>query len=474
MTLGDSGYVYTSNATFNWSSTLQTSPNDAADGKIVWYFNNFDPTTNPNYFTKLVENGDIYLTGSRQVQFNTVGDKCQFEGEVHYGVDAFTAVYDGVYQSNALVQFALRRKNGTYGTLANLTVSNLQIALAALPADVLKSVQMKLTIEKLTTNTVAVTAPTMTVTVDDAVVVPVYGLWGETYFPEAGETISTVYDRVIFQESGTYTATVTLPFVDVVNGSTVTLETETSPTVVNQTDGTITVVLPQAQASITGIVTGSRLLVYNETKTALVSNAIVAGTSFSLAYTNGTTFSTGDVVRVTVEYQSGVTAKQTFLASAIATATGWSILAEQVDDSIYIGYGHDGSTLTSKFTADYTDSEIDITFATNWYASEMYSWFVYNKTTQLGIHSSAFLVAQDAANLILSGKIDNLTTTNLVQLDNIRLSRPDSTYPVKEPTTGGGGVDVTWKDQILIVSVSSVNALSDAQSAKIDLIPALF
>jgi hypothetical protein len=104
----------------------------------------------------------------------------------------------------------------------------------------------------------------------------------------------------------------------------------------------------------------------------------------------------------------------------------------------------------------------------------MYSWFVYNKTTQLGIHSSAFLVAQDAANLILSGKIDNLTTTNLVQLDNIRLSRPDSTYPVKEPTTGGGGVDVTWKDQILIVSVSSVNALSDAQSAKIDLIPALF
>ena len=473
MTLGNSGYVF-ANTTFNWSSTLQTSPNDATDGKIVWYFNNFDPTTNPNYFTKLVEVGDIYLAGSRQVQFNTVGDKCQFEGEVHYGVDAFTAIYDGVYQSNALVQFALRRKNGTYGTLADLTVANLQTALAALPADVLKSVQMKLTVEKLTTSTVAVTAPTMTVTVDNAVVVPVYGLWGETYFPEAGETISTVYDRVVFQESGNYTTTVTLPFVDVVNGSTVTLSTDTAPTVVDQTDGTITVVLPQAQASITGIVTGSRLLVYNETKAALVSNAIVAGTSFSLAYTNGTTFSTGDVVRNTIEYQSGVTAKQTFTASAVATATGWSILAEQVDDPIYIGYGHDGSTLTSKFTADYTDSEIDITFATNWYASEMYSWFVYNKTTQLGIHSSAFLVAQDAANLILSGKIDNLTTTNLVQLDNIRLSRPDSTYPVKEPTTGGGGVDVTWKDQILIVSVSSVNALSDAQSAKIDLIPALF
>ena len=467
MTLGDSGYVY-ANTTFNWSSTLQTSPNDATDGKIVWYFNNFDPTTNPNYFTKLVENGDIYLTGSRQVQFNTVGDKCQFEGEVHYGVDAFTAVYDGVYQSNALVQFALRRKNGTYGTLANLTVSNLQIALAALPADVLKSVQMKLTIEKLTTNTVAVTAPTMTVTVDDAVVVPVYGLWGETYFPEAGETISTVYDRVIFQESGTYTATVTLPFVDVVNGSTVTLETETSPTVVNQTDGTITVVLPQAQASITGIVTGSRLLVYNETKAALVSNAIVTGTSFSLGYANGTTFSTGDVSRVTIEYQNGLTAKKTFLASAVATATGWSILAEQDDDEIYIGFGHDGSTLTSKFTADYLENEIDIITSADWYASEMYSWFVSNKTTALGIHSSAFLTATDSANLVLIGKIDNLTTTSLLQLDNRRISRPDEVYPGKRPTTGGGGVGVIWRNTILTVPVNTGSGLDAAQAAKLN------
>jgi hypothetical protein len=360
----------------------------------------------------------------------------------------------------------LRRKNGTYGTLADLTVANLQTALAALPADVLKSVQMKLTIEKLTTNTVAVTAPTMTVTVDDAVVVPVYGLWGETYFPEAGETISTVYDRVVFQESGTYTATVTLPFVDVVNGSTVTLATDTAPTVVDQTDGTITVVLPQAQASITGIVTGSRLLVYNETKAALVSNAIVAGTSFSLGYANGTTFSTGDVSRVTIEYQNGLTAKKTFLASAVATATGWSILAEQDDDEIYIGFGHDGSTITN-FTADYTNAEIDITFAGDWYASEMYSWFVYNKTTALGVHSSAFLVATDAANLVLSGKIDNLTATSLVQLDNIRVSRPDEAYPVKQPTTGGGGVDVVWRNTILIVE-TGVSGLTASESVKLN------
>jgi hypothetical protein len=206
-------------------------------------------------------------------------------------------------------------------------------------------------------------------------------------------------------------------------------------------------------------------LVYNETQAALVSNAIVTGTSFSLGYENGSTFSTGDVVRVTLEYQNGLTAKNTFLASAVAGASGWSILAEQVDDSIYIGFGHDGSTITN-FTADYTDSEIDITFAADWYASEMYSWFVYNKTTALGIHSSAFLVATDAANLILSGKIDNLTTTSLVQLDNIRVSRPDGLYPVKQPTTGGGGVDVVWRNTILIVE-TGVSGLTPPESSKL-------
>jgi hypothetical protein len=467
MTLGDSGYVYTSNATFNWSSTLQTSPNDATDGKIVWYFNNFDPTTNPNYFTKLVENGDIYLTGSRQIQFDTVGDKVQLQGEVHYGVSAFTAVNDGVYQSNALVQFALRRKGGTYGSLANLTVSNLQTALAALPADVLKSVQMKLTVEKLTTNTVGVTQPDISVTVDTSIAVPVFGLWGETYFPQAGETISTAYDRVIFQESGTYTATVTLPFVDVVNGASVTLNADTAPTTVAQTDGTITVVLPQSQASVTSIVSGSRLLVYNETTATMIFNDIVAGTSYSLGYDNGTTFSTGDVVRVTLEYQSGLTAKLTFLGSAIAGAGGWAILAEQVDDPVYIQFGIDGSTVTN-FEADYAEGDINVVIGNNFAVSTFYAWFVYNKSTALGVHSNQVITVLDSANFRINTTVtlDNNTSTNIYQTDNRRLFRSDGVYPVKVPTTGGGGIDVVWRNTIITVE-TGISGLTAQESTKL-------
>lgn len=465
MTLGDNGYIY-NNTTFNWASTLQTTPNSPTDAKIVFYYNNFDSTDRPNYFSKLVETGDIYLTGSNQVQIDTIGDKCQFIGDVHYGINSFTAVYDGVYQSNSSVKFSIRRKYGTYTTLADLTLSNLQSALAGLPADVLKSVQIKLVVEKLTSNQVPINAPNINTTLDNTIDVPVFGLWGDTYFPQSGETITTAYDRVIFQESGSYTTTVTLPFVDVLNNSTVTLNADTTPTVVQQTSGTITVVLPQAQASVSNIVSGSRILVRNETQSTVVENSIVTGTSYNLSYQNGTTFSTGDVIRVNIEYNSGTTAKKTFAASAVANDNGWSILAEQEDDEIYISYGHDGSTLTNVFQADYVNDEIDIIFSADWYASQMYSWFVYNKSTQLGILEPNLLLAINQANLSLTGKVDNTTSNALVQLDNIRVSRPDGTYPVKHPTTGGGGIDIVWQNTILVVE-TGISGLTPDESAKL-------
>jgi hypothetical protein len=479
MTLGNSGYVYTSNATFNWSSTLQTSPNDATDGKIVWYFNNFNPKTNPEYFKIIKQNGQIYFTGSRQIQFNTVDDKVELQGEVHYGIDGFTAVNDGVHENNAKIEFALRRKNGEYGEFRDLEVSELQKALAELPSDVLKSCQMKLTIEKVNDNPVGVTQPDISVTVDDAVVVPVYGLWGETYFPEAGETISTAYNRVIFQESGSYNATVKLPFVDVLNGSTVALNADDAPEVLAQTDGTIILVLPEAEARISNIVVGSRLLVYNETKIlegtdGLVFNHKVTESIFSLTYENGTAFRTGDTARIVIEYQNGLTAKQTFRTNAVAGSLGWSVLAEQENDDIYIGYNHDGSTLQDKFKANYEAGTIELKDGLDPLVSELYSWFVWNKSEEDGIHTGGILTAEDSANIVLSDMvlIDNITEKNVLFGDNRRLYRKDGVFPAKRDPSGGGGISLNWRNTIIIVEtgVSGLTASEAITHEKIDAI----
>ena len=49
--------------------------------------------------------------------------------------------------------------------------------------------------------------------------------------------------------------------------------------------------------------------------------------------------------------------------------------------------------------------------------------------------------------------IDNTTATNLRQLDNRRIFRADGGYPVK--SSGGGGIDVVWRNTVLTVAVGS-------------------
>jgi hypothetical protein len=102
----------------------------------------------------------------------------------------------------------------------------------------------------------------------------------------------------------------------------------------------------------------------------------------------------------------------------------------------------------------------------------MYSWWVYNLTTSNGISNFyGGLVAIDEANLRINSNIvnvffDNDTTSNVYQTDNRRIFRVDEVYPVKDPTTGGGGIDIVWKNTILVVQ-TGVSGLTAAESSKL-------
>ena len=206
---------------------------------------------------------------------------------------------------------------------------------------------------------------------------------------------------------------------------------------------------------ITGIVPGSRLQVYNETTSTEIENSIVTGTSFQFEYDEGSTITSGDTLRIRLAEQSGVTAKGEFATAAIAGANGFSVLALQTDDLVYNGFGVDGSTLT-QFTADYVNDEVDITVASDFNLSDLYAWWIYNLTTEDGMREFfGGIEAKDQANFqikssLISAYVDNTTSTAIKQLDNRRIYREDLAYPVKMPTSGGGGVDVVWRNTILI------------------------
>lgn len=212
-----------------------------------------------------------------------------------------------------------------------------------------------------------------------------------------------------------------------------------------------------ATGSITGIASGSRLEIINTTKLTKPVNQVINGTEYTIQYVEGSAYEEGDVIEVRLAYQSGSTAKKEFSQLAVANESGWSILAAQEDDDVYISLGIDGSTIT-KFTADYVNDEVDITVGADFFGSEFYAWWVYNNTTQQGIDEFfGGVTAEDEANLRINTDVvnlyfDNLTAANLKQLDNRRIYRQDGQYPVKNPTTGGGGIDIVWRNQILIAT----------------------
>lgn len=241
-------------------------------------------------------------------------------------------------------------------------------------------------------------------------------------------------------------------------------------TVTNSTDQQIQYPLPKLQlATVSGIVAGSRIQVYNVTTASEIANEIVAGTSWSLPYTDGDEFTDGDVVRIRLTNTNGLTAYIGQQLAAAVGATGWSALASQVLDDTYDAYGVDGSTVT-KFDADYVNDQIDLNTAANFSGVELYAWFVNNLFTEDGIRNFfGGIRAIDEGNLVIDQTIvdlqlDNLTTTNVFQNDNIRIFRVDGNYPVVNPTTGGGGIDINWRNQVFPISVGG-SALTPTESA---------
>jgi len=232
------------------------------------------------------------------------------------------------------------------------------------------------------------------------------------------------------------------------------------------TNGTIA---PPKTASITGLVSGSRLRIYNNTKATEVYNAVVNDTSYTATYEEDGDYSEGDTVNIRVTYVNGASAKLGYTVNAVVGSSGWSALVEQQDDSVYNSFGVDGSTIT-QFSADYINDQVDVIVGSNFYLYNFYAWWVYNLTTEDGIRDFfGGIEANDQANFeiktnTLSLYLDNSTSTNIRQLDNRRLFRSDDAYPVLDQTTGGGGIDVVWRNQIFIAE-TGVSGLTPSESA---------
>ena len=236
---------------------------------------------------------------------------------------------------------------------------------------------------------------------------------------------------------------------------------------------------PQLLLSVSNLVAGSRVKIHNETTGLTTFNDVVAGTAYSVYYDQDVDYSTGDILTV---YAQKIDQNE-FQATVSVSASGWSALAAQTNDSVYAALAIDGSTITN-FSADYTALTVKITNPTDFTVSSFYAWWKFNLSSELGIDWAFVLVAKDQANFLIQNAtidlhIDNATTTNLIQTDNRRIYRDDEAYPALTVTSGGGGLDVNWRSTV-IVAETATSGLTPAESAQLTnvdslagLIPAL-
>lgn len=233
--------------------------------------------------------------------------------------------------------------------------------------------------------------------------------------------------------------------------------------------GTVTIDVPSvlSEASIVNIVDGSRLQIFNTTTDTEIVNQVVSGTSYTADYAEGSDYTAGDVIRVRLTHVDGVTASLPFQSQTVAGSGGWAVFADQLDDGVYDAIGVDGSGV-SGFTANYVDETVSIN--SDFSAGDLYAWWSHNLTTEDGIRNFfGSLTALDQGNFVINSAaadiyIDNAGATSRVQTDNRRIFRDDGAYPVLRPTTGGGGVDVVWKNQILIAE-TGVSGLTAQESS---------
>jgi hypothetical protein len=230
-------------------------------------------------------------------------------------------------------------------------------------------------------------------------------------------------------------------------------------------DGTYGTPPTVATASITNILTGSKVRIYNVTTTTEVY-IDTPGTSYNDTYTDGTTYTAGDTINIRIHKRGYLT----YETIVVASTSGWTIIANQIEDEVYADLAIDGSTVTG-FDADYANNEIDVTVNSNFNISDMYAWWSYNLESDDGIRNLVGgITAIDVGNFRINNSIvnifiDNTTATNLRQLDNRRIFRADNNYPVK--SSGGGGIDVVWKNTILIAETGT-SGLTPEESTKLD------
>jgi hypothetical protein len=194
----------------------------------------------------------------------------------------------------------------------------------------------------------------------------------------------------------------------------------------------------------------------------LFYDANPGASSYSQNYDNGKQFIAGDAYAVRFSELNGATSFKTYSTSGIATTSGFSIDVTEVNDSVYATNAIDGlsPTVTNIFTADYANLNIDLDTNTDFQLKQAYAFYCGELTNSQGMYKIwGAVTALDAGNYRNNTTVASLyfdeTAGFVKQTDDGRWFRDDGARPALDPTTGGSGLEVNWRNPVAVVNVGS-------------------
>lgn len=262
---------------------------------------------------------------------------------------------------------------------------------------------------------------------------------------------------------------------------TVVVPTGTTTSTASNVGGAITVVNPPVTLQILrpNIIDASNFVIRNITQSIeIAAGTCSGGTGINVTFTKGTHYNANDTLDIQIGYCVGTVAKITLVeqVTAPSSASVNSAPTTQSAHTVYNSMGVNGSAVTG-FTADYAQHDVNVTLGTDFLGQNFMAWWVYNESTLNGLRNyTGLYTLLDVGNMVNNANIslvllDNTSSTNIKQIDNVRIYCSDGTYPVKQPSTGGGAIDINWRNPVLVTGlgtvVQDVRVEMDANSTKL-------
>jgi hypothetical protein len=263
---------------------------------------------------------------------------------------------------------------------------------------------------------------------------------------------------------------------------TVTLHLSLGQTVPTYQTAGATVVIDQAvlDTSFTNadLANGTTILVRNVTDASTIEYvaSLATGTGYTISMVPGVDYTVGDAIEIRMS-RKNVDVYYIEKTYRIVTSAGGG---DFVDEGalalcpICNDFGLDGEDYATKFDIDEVDDELDVEIAGAWSAAELITWWKWQMTVQAAMEDYwlAWDVQTDGSfrNDVakISSYLDNTTANSAVESTGRRIWRSDDARPIRDPTSGGGALDVSWREPVTVVAVGSgvlpadITAIADA------------